>query len=44
MDYVVNMGDFAINAAHILVAVNSKTFTIRSQYYDAALYLYYAPQ
>ena len=39
-DITVNADDLAVNAAYILVEVNSKTFTIRLQYGDAALFLH----
>ena len=37
-----NTDDITVNAAYILVATNSKTFTIQSGYGDAALFLHYA--
>ena len=35
------MDEFAVNTTYILVALNSKTFTIRSRFSDVVLYLHY---
>ena len=40
-DYVINEDDFMVNADYISVMVNPKSFMIRSQYRDAALFLDY---
>lgn len=42
MDIPVNTDNITVNAAYISIEVNSKTFTIRSQYGDMALFLHYA--